>query len=173
MTDEEQKKSGTVEDGAVPEFMSEMVDDMEYIPRNERLGRAARLKRKRNKNWFMAAAAGAIVLIVVLAVAFDSEDSSRTGEESLEAGLLRIEERLKGLENKIARLEERMNPGLTNTSAKPGLKSQEQYHTVRPGDSLSEIAAKYGLTVDILCRLNRITVDQPIKPDQKLLVSPN
>ena len=32
-------------DEAVPEFMAGMVDELEYIPRNERLGRAGRLKR--------------------------------------------------------------------------------------------------------------------------------
>lgn len=46
-----------------------------------------------------------------------------------------------------------------------------QYHLVARGDSLSLIASKYGLTVNELCKLNKLTPRQPIYPGQKLLVS--
>ena len=162
-------------DEAVPEFMNDIVDDLEYIPRNERLGHAGRLKRKRNSKWLLSVASGVLVLLVVLAIAFDSEEKpARGAADSLEAALVQIEERLGALETKIARFEKSIDPRLHEkkaTSIKS--KSQEGYHTVRPGDSLSAIATKYGLTVDVLCKLNQLTVDKPIKPGQKLLVSPN
>jgi LysM repeat protein len=46
-----------------------------------------------------------------------------------------------------------------------------QYHVVVRGESLYRIARKYGLTVDGLCKLNKITPHQSIYPGQKLLVS--
>lgn len=46
-----------------------------------------------------------------------------------------------------------------------------QYHVVVRGESLYRIARKYGLTVNELCKLNKITPRQSIYPGQKLLVS--
>jgi hypothetical protein len=160
---------------AVPEFMNDIVDDLEYIPRNERLGRAGRLKRKRNAKWLLSVASGVLILLVVLAIAFDNEEKpAREAADSLEAGLFGIDARLGDLETKIALIEKSMNPGFLEKKTAPTMsKSREKYHTVRPGDNLSAIATKYGLTVDVLCKLNQLTVDKPIKPDQKLLVSPN
>jgi hypothetical protein len=162
-------------DEAVPEFMNDIVDDLEYIPRNGRLGRAGRLKRKRNAKWLLSVASGVLILLVVLAIAFDNgEKPARGGADSLETALVRIEERLGVLETKIALIEKNVNPGFFEKKAASTMsKPQGEYHTVRPGDSLSAIATKYGLTVDLLCKLNQLTVDKPIKPDQKLLVSPN
>jgi hypothetical protein len=158
----------------VPEFMSGMVDDLDYIPRNERLGRAGRLKNKHRSKWLLAIAAAVLLLIVLLAAAFDNEGQKEGTVETLETNLLRIEKRIDALESKIARIEKGTAPGLPeNKTALSQLKSQERYHTVRPGDSLSAIAAKYGITVDMLCKWNHLTVDEPIKPDQKLLISPD
>ena len=162
-------------DEAVPEFMNDIVDDLEYIPRNGRLGRAGRLKRKRNAKWLLSVASGVLILLVVLAIAFDNEEKpARGAADSLETALVQIEKRLGALETKIARFENSIDPRSHEkkaTSIKS--KSQKEYHTVRPGDNLSAIATKYGLTVDMLCKLNQLTADKPIKPDQKLLVSPN
>jgi LysM repeat protein len=161
-------------DEAVPEFMAEMVDDLEYIPRNERLGRAGRLKRKHRSKWLLAIASGALVLIVVLAIAFNNEEKPARGTAgSLEAGLLRIEKRLEALETKIALMEKSMGLDRYEKKNEPASTSEKAYHTVRPGDNLSAIASKYGITVDRLCQLNQLTADEPIKPDQKLLVSRN
>ncbi|MCG6877994.1 MAG: LysM peptidoglycan-binding domain-containing protein [Deltaproteobacteria bacterium] len=174
MTEADLKKAINSDNGAVPDFISGMVDDLEYIPRNERLGRAGRLKRKQNKKWLLAIALGAIVLVVVLAMAFDKENPPRDTVAGLEASFTRIEGRLTALEEKIAHLEERLGSEiLEKKTALARSGSKKQYHTVVPGDSLSAIATKYGLTVDILCKLNRISVDQPIKPNQTLLVSPD
>jgi len=176
MTDKNVKQQRDyIVDEAVPEFMNDIVDDLEYIPRNGRLGRAGRLKRKRNAKWLLSVASGVLILLVVLAIAFDNgEKPARGAADSLEAALVRIEERLGALETKIARFEKSTDPRLRKkTAGSIKSKFQEEYHTVRPGDNLSAIAGKYGLTVDMLCKLNQLTVDKPIKPGQKLLVSPN
>ena len=168
-----QQRDDTV-DEAVPEFMAEMVDDLEYIPKNERLGRAGRLKRKHSAKWLLAITLGALVLIVVLTIALDNEEKPARGSAgSQEAGLVRIEKRLEALETKIALMERSMRSDPYEKKDRPTLKSGNQYHTVHPGDSLYTIAVRYGITVDRLCRLNQLTVDKPIKPDQKLLVSRN
>jgi len=167
------KTDNRYRDEAVPEFMSGMVDELEYIPRNERLGRAGRVKRSRNMKWLLAIAIAALILIVVLATAFDDKASREEGTASLEASLARIEERLETLETKIARIENISSELHENRAASNKSNSRESYHIVQPGDTLSGIAGKYGLTVEVLCKLNRLTVKDPIKPDQKLLVSPN
>ena len=77
------------------------------------------------------------------------------------------------LETKIARIEDSAPELPEKRAASTQSNSRESYHIVRPGDTLSGIAGKYGLTVEVLCKLNRLTVKDPIKPDQKLLVSPN
>ncbi len=45
------------------------------------------------------------------------------------------------------------------------------YYVVRRGDSLYRIAKKHNLSVNELCRLNRISTKQAIKPGQRLLVA--
>ncbi len=167
--DEQNRHEGV--DESVPEFMSGMADELEYIPRNERLGRAGRLKRNGNTKWLLAIAA--LVLIVVMAFTLKDNESSQ-GADALETSLSKIEGRLKALETKIARIEANITPHLLEKNGVLAQsKSREQYHVVLPGDTLSAIAGKYGLTVEVLCKLNQLTVDEPIKPGQKLLVSPN
>jgi LysM repeat protein len=166
------KTDNRYKDEAVPEFLSGMVDELEYIPRNERLGRAGRLKRDHKMKWLLAIAIASLILIVVLATAFEDK-ASKEGTDSLEASLARIEERLKTLETKIARIEDLSPQLLEKGAASTKSSSRESYHIVSPGDTLSGIAGKYGLTVQVLCKLNQLTVDQPIKPGQKLLVSPD
>lgn len=51
------------------------------------------------------------------------------------------------------------------------IERKTQYHVVARGESISLIAQKYGLTVDELRKLNKMTPRQPIQPGQKLLVS--
>jgi LysM repeat protein len=49
--------------------------------------------------------------------------------------------------------------------------TQNLYHEVRSGETLFRIARKHGMSVDKLCRLNRITPKTLLHPGQKLLVS--
>ena len=48
---------------------------------------------------------------------------------------------------------------------------ETRHHEVRPGDTLYSIAQRYSLTVDELCRLNKMTPRQIIHPGQELLVA--
>lgn len=48
--------------------------------------------------------------------------------------------------------------------------SSAVYHTVRQGDMLGKIAGKYGVSIDQLCRLNKITRTTVLRLGQKLRV---
>ena len=45
-----------------------------------------------------------------------------------------------------------------------------RYHVVHRGDTLSEIASRYGTTVRKICNLNRISTKKLLKPGQKIRV---
>ncbi len=170
MTDETVKQDR--EDEVFPEFMTEIVDDLEYTPRDERLGWANRLRRKRKSKWRVAIASGFLILMVALAIGFgNKEKSDPEASDSIEAGLGRIKARLDVLETKIAGMEKTANSGLHEKMNRSTSESGKRYHTVRPGDSLSVIAEQYGITVDRLRKLNQLTANKPIKPGQKLWVS--
>lgn len=49
--------------------------------------------------------------------------------------------------------------------------SEEIFHTVKKGDTLSKIAQKYGITIAAICRLNNIRPKNIIKPGQVLRVN--
>ena len=48
--------------------------------------------------------------------------------------------------------------------------TQDRYHLVMRGESLSKIARRYGLEKEALCRLNGISVDHNIHPGDRLLI---
>jgi LysM repeat protein len=52
----------------------------------------------------------------------------------------------------------------------PTTKSTSRYHEVAPGETLFQIAGKYGVSVEDLRRLNKIKPGQALQPGQKLLV---
>ena len=82
------------------------------------------------------------------------------------------------LPQKMDRLQKGMAPPAVDTSTKKVVKkepiSQEkrQYHTVRGGDTLYSIARKYRISLNELRRINNLTPNQDIYPNQKLLVTP-
>lgn len=45
-----------------------------------------------------------------------------------------------------------------------------RYHEVQRGDTISEIAKEYGITIQELCRLNEITPRTIIRPGEMLIV---
>jgi len=49
--------------------------------------------------------------------------------------------------------------------------SSLSYYTVHKGDNLGQIAKKNGMAVSILCKLNNIRQNSPIKPGQRLRLS--
>ena len=91
-------------------------------------------------------------------------------------GSLRKE--LDKLTQKMDQLQRGMAPPTVNNSTKPTVKkepiSQEkrQYHTVRNGDTLYRIALRYGIPLSELRRINNLTPNQDIYPNQKLFVTP-
>lgn len=54
--------------------------------------------------------------------------------------------------------------------AKPTGNTSMKTHVVKSGDTLSQIAAKYGVSVDHLCKLNNIKRDTPLRLKQKLKI---
>jgi len=59
-------------------------------------------------------------------------------------------------------------PTVTTTSYTTSSKST--YHTVKSGDSLWAISNKYNISISQLCKLNGISVNTVIYPNQRLLV---
>jgi LysM repeat protein len=82
------------------------------------------------------------------------------------------------LTQKMDRLQRGTGPPTVKKGTKPTIKkepiSQEkrQYHIVRSGDTLYRIAIKYGISLSELRRINNLTPNQDIYPNQKLLVTP-
>lgn len=50
------------------------------------------------------------------------------------------------------------------------LSTPAKYYTVRKGDNLSEVAARNGISVKILCRMNDISAKTHLKPGQRLKI---
>jgi len=64
---------------------------------------------------------------------------------------------------------ERKKPKKTKISKKI---THTTYHEVKPKETLYQISRRYGLTVDDLLKLNRLTPETVIHPGQKLIVAP-
>ena len=125
---------------------------------------------------------GAIVLVIIIFALFPSGESdfSKTDFNALIERVNRIEARvneIKEIEERIAALLQAQQDTLRKSlTATVGTESRVQtekvrYHVVVHGENLSLIASKYGLTLNKLCNLNKITPRKPIYPGQKLLVS--
>lgn len=96
-----------------------------------------------------------------------------TGSANAEGSL---RQQLQNLSTRVDLLEKRIT--VDHAEAKAPVATQEKpfplkkgrYHEVRSGDTLFRIAAKYGITLDELCRLNNINPKHIIYPGQSLLV---
>jgi LysM repeat protein len=110
------------------------------------------------------------------------------GHERLGAQVTRVVQVYQGFDGWVAQAEKRigeLEERVTKTAefrgavAKPGQATQKepvaqakgQYHEIQPGDTLSGVAKKYGISLDELRRLNNLTKEQTIYPGQKLLVA--
>lgn len=61
----------------------------------------------------------------------------------------------------------------TSKTAKVSKKTTEnRYHTVKPGETLYQIAPRYGLTIKKLRQLNKLGESDTIYPGQKLVIRP-
>ena len=122
---------------------------------------------------------GALILIVVLFFLFGRGKKTNSGDLSMIKGkLAEVENRLAKLEStdkRIASLETKVKKLEASMSKMTGSQASRtkkaRYHEVGKGETLSRIAQKYGITVDELCRLNKITPKTVIQPGQKLLVA--
>jgi LysM repeat protein len=97
-------------------------------------------------------------------------------EESLDR-LIWIEARLEQMEEKSKEVTvfmntvERLGASSTQTTTKAAEAVDEvRYHQVRAGETLFGISRRYGLTVEELRRLNKLTPEATIHPEQKLLI---
>jgi LysM repeat protein len=80
------------------------------------------------------------------------------------------------LSSKVSALEKRMtlsqaNKKSSTDSPKQSKAVKKRYHEVKKGETLYRISKQYGITVDELRRLNKLSPNQPIEVGQKLLVS--
>ena len=88
-----------------------------------------------------------------------------------------IVEQLNMLARKVEKLQDKMGSVVQEAQAIRTGKAERlvpqkaRYHTVKRGESLYRIAQRYGLTVDKLCNMNKMTSKQSIYPGQKLVVS--
>lgn len=88
-----------------------------------------------------------------------------------------LNQQLQNLSIRLDLLEERITQHTAKAQAplptqkKPSPLKKGRYHEVRSGDTLFRIAAKYGITIDELCRLNNISPRHTIYPGQRLLVA--
>ncbi len=86
-------------------------------------------------------------------------------------------QRVDALAKKVEALEKQKQPtaeskAKPSPSPKQAVSAEKQYHTVQKGESLYGISKKYGISVEELRKQNNLSVDQPLRPGQKLLVSP-
>jgi LysM repeat protein len=98
--------------------------------------------------------------------------------DTIKAKLIDLEKsvtKLEGADRKIAHLEsqvKKLERSLSKLTRPVTSKTKKRtYHEVRQGETLSRIAEKYNITVERLCRLNKITPKTVIRPGQRLLVS--
>lgn len=173
----------------------EMDQDFEKEMEELKEERAENLKRSRGKKnmrssasparlnpearYLVLSAIGVFALVVIL-VLFSKGDSEIHVEDYniVKTKIGDLEKRLTELEateQKIAHLQSQLKELERSMSKSTGTVAstikKRRYHEVRKGDTLSRIARKYDITVEQLCRLNKITPKTVIRPGQKLLVS--
>ena len=107
----------------------------------------SRFSNIKKKNLFIV---GAVVLVIIIFITFLSS-----------GGIYRSDADFNALIKRVDRIEERL----------ASMEGRTQYHVVARGESLSQIAGKYRLTVDELRKLNNMKARETIHPGQKLLVS--
>ena len=107
--------------------------------------------------------------------------SIKTRLDQVQERLTRLDEvekrltQIEGTKQKMAHLEtqvEKLERSISKLNKPVAPRTKKgRYHEVRQGDSLFKIAQKHGITVEELCRLNKITSKAVIRPGQKLLVA--
>ena len=130
--------------------------------------------------YLVYSAIGVFALVVVLILfSGGSRDISVRDYDTMKAKLGDLEKiviKLEGTDRKIAHLESQvklLERSLSKLTRPVTSRTKKRtYHEVRRGETLSRIAQKYGISVEKLCRLNKITPKTVIRPGQRILVSP-
>lgn len=172
-----------------------MVEDFEKELDELKEDRSESVKRNRKKQnnrhspsqvklnpearYLVYSAIGVFALVVVLVLFSGGKREMSVGDyhfiKDKLGDLEKSVTKLEGTDQKIAHLEsqvkmlERSLSKLTRPVTSSTKKST--YHEVRRGETLSRIAQKYGISVEQLCRLNKITPKAVIRPGQRLLIS--
>jgi hypothetical protein len=87
--------------------------------------------------------------------------------------IARLERQLSKLERSMAEMERSVASAIEARRISKEAMSQAKtgYHVVQRGEILTRIARRYGMSLNELCRLNKITPETIIRPGQKLLVT--
>jgi len=103
----------------------------------------------------------------------DSFDRFKDRLDKLEVSLSKTENLVKNLDRLPKKIAEKTPPKVENsTPAKvPQKIAQKRYHTVTSGETLFSISHRYGLPMEKIRLLNKLTDASVIRPGQKLLLS--
>lgn len=140
----------------------------------------SQVKLNPEARYLVYSAIGVFALVVVLVLFSGGKREMSVGDyHSIKAKLGDLEKsviKLEGTDQKIAHLESQVKMLERSLSrlTRPVTSSTKKrtYHEVRRGETLSRIAQRYGISVEQLCRLNKITPKTVIRPGQRILVSP-
>ncbi len=139
----------------------------------------SQVKLNPEARYLVYSAIGVFALVVLLVLFSGGKPEMSPGDyDSIRAKLGDLEKsvtKLEGTDRKIAHLESqvKMLERSLSSLTRPVTSSTKKrtYHEVRRGETLSRIAQKYGISVEQLCRLNKITPKTVIRPGQRLLIS--
>ena len=101
-------------------------------------------------------------------------EKDKSGTKPLMVRLERLEtdiaKKLTDMSNKINEIQKQIATASVKQDSKTGgtSKSAGQYHVVQQGETLYSISKQYGLTVEQLTRLNKLSKGSPIQPGQRL-----
>lgn len=98
----------------------------------------------------------------------DQENDARQGVSQTEGTIAALSDRLDSLAQKVAAVEKKATPAPAVPAGKP---AAGRYHEVQKGETLYGIARKYKTSVAELRRLNGLSANDAIYPNQKLLVA--
>ena len=154
----------------------------------EKVRPAKRRREEADDNKRLPVLLGVIFVLILLGgiVYFLGKGTSANEPTPMESRVAVLEQKIAGLEKQIAELQEKttaprpapvavqkLAPAAAPPASpsKPAASAEKQYHTVQKGESLSGIAAKYGISMEELRKLNNLPADKSIRIGQKLLVS--
>ena len=103
----------------------------------------------------------------------DSFDRFKDRLDKLEVSLSKTEYFVKNLDRLPKKIADNTPPKVENPlpSKIPPKIAQKQYHTVTSGETLFSISHRYGLSIEKIRLLNKLSKASAIYPGQKLLVS--